>query len=332
MVMKFYQHTENRMGSKSYKVSAPGSLMLFGEHAVLHGKQAIVVAIDQYIRIELIPRLDRKIQIESCEFGTKTISLDKFEITKPYNYVLTAIKQYLNKNICGFTLKINSDFPANIGFGSSAAVTVATIGVLSLWLNGKPLDQMKLYRQAAKTIRLVHGIASGADVAASVFGGIIAYKMKPAKIQKINTRLPLIAVYSGSKTPTFKVIAKVEKENSQSPALFTHLYNAIGCCAKNAIDAIKKNDLARLGKLMEMHQGIQIAMGVSTTTLEKLISSLHTKPSVRGVKISGAGLGDCVVGLGKIPLNTFPQNNIQKKLGIKQIEVAISKEGFHCNK
>ncbi|EKE00770.1 MAG: hypothetical protein ACD_21C00280G0001 [uncultured bacterium] len=316
------------MVSKSYKASAPGSLMLFGEHAVLHGKHAIVAAVNHYIHVELVPRADRNIKITSSEFNEQLVALDKFAITKPYNYVLVAIKQYLKKITCGFDLKIKSDFPANIGFGSSAAVTVATLEVLALWLEGKSPDLMGLYRQAVKVVLLAHGVGSGADVAASVFGGVIAYQMKPVKIQRLNVKLPLVAVYSGYKTPTFEVIAKVEKERSRSPALFACLYNAIDCCVKNAIVAIKKNDLVRLGQLMNIHQGLQDALSVNDSILAELIFALRAMPNIYGAKISGAGLGDCVIGLGKIALNTFPQNNAQKKLGIKQIDVAVSRVGF----
>ena len=48
------------------KASAPGSLMLMGEHAVLHGKKALVCAIDQRISVSLTPREDARISIVSA--------------------------------------------------------------------------------------------------------------------------------------------------------------------------------------------------------------------------------------------------------------------------
>ncbi len=321
MAMKFCQCKENRVDSKSYKVSVPGSLMLFGEHAVLRGKQAVVTAINHYIYVELVPRSDRNIRIVSSGFGEHQVTLDEFIITKPYDYVLTAIKQYLNKINCGFLLRIKSDFPADIGFGSSAAVTVATLGVLAVWLQGKAPDLMKLYKQAASVVRLVHGVGSGADVAASVFGGVIAYKMKPLRIQGLDADLPLVAIYSGWKTPTFEVIAVVEKKRMQFPTIFADLYIAIERCAKAAIAAIKKNDLARLGTLMNIHQGLQDALGVNNATLAELVFALRAMPNIFGAKISGAGMGDCVIGLGN-------QSNTEQKLKGKQIVVAISDAGF----
>lgn len=319
MLMKFCQCKGNRVGCKSYKASVPGSLMLFGEHAVLRGKQAVVTAINHYIHVELTPRSDRNIRVVSSAFGEHQVTLDEFIITKPYDYVLTAIKHHLNKIDCGFLLRIKSEFPADIGFGSSAAVTVATLGVLAVWLEGKAPDLMQLYKQAVGVVRSVHGVGSGADVAASVFGGVIAYKLTPLKIQKLNADLPLVAVYSGWKTPTFEVIAVVEKKRAQFPAIFTDLYAAIERCTKEAIVAIKKNDLARLGMLMNIHQGLQDALGVNNATLSGLIFALRAMPNIYGAKISGAGQGDSVIGLGKI---------MPKKTGKNQIDIAISKDGF----
>lgn len=312
----------------SYKVSVPGSLMLFGEHAVLHHKHSVVVAVNHYITVSLTPNLDSNVKIFSSIFEDHLVELDNFKITQPYDYVLTAIKQYLPKIKSGFTLNITTDFPADIGFGSSAAVTVAVLGVLHLWLTSSPMDAMMLYRQAVRVVHLVQGFGSGADVAASVFGGVIAYKMRPVSIKRIADVLPLLVVYSGSKMATVSVVALVVKIAKKFRNIFAGLYEGMGSCAKEAIHAIKKNELPRLGKLMNIHQGLQDALGVNQINLSELIFSLRDCPGVYGAKISGSGLGDCVVGIGKLKKNFFPQNICQKKAGVRQIEVIVSKVGI----
>jgi len=316
----------------SYKVSAPGSLMLFGEHAVLHNKQAVVAAIDQYINIKLTPQLDDKIIVASKSFGSYSTSINKFRVIKKYNYVLIAIEQYLNKIKSGFILEIESDFSSDIGFGSSAAVVVATLGVLNLWLEKKNFESLKIYREAVKVVRLVQGIGSGADVAASVFGGIIAYKAKPISIKKLRNFISLVAVYSGSKMSTKDVVAKVEKNRKKFPNIYSDLYCAIDSCSKKAITAIKKKNWRELGELMNIHHGLQDALGVNNDILSELVFSLLSQSGICGAKISGSGLGDCVIGLGKIKKNSFPKNKLQKRIGIKQIDVSINKKGLHAIK
>ena len=45
--------------------TAPGSLMLFGEHAVLHGQPAIACAINSWLTIHWSIRDDQQLIIES---------------------------------------------------------------------------------------------------------------------------------------------------------------------------------------------------------------------------------------------------------------------------
>lgn len=318
------------MGLPSYRVSVPGSLMLFGEHAVLKHKQAVVVAINRYLQVRLVPRFDRQIKIISPIFGSYVTTLDKFRVAAPYSYVLQAIRQSLTKIKSGFVLEINADF-SSIGFGSSAAVTVATLGVLERWLGKSEGDDlMRLYRRAVSVIRLVQGVGSGADAAASVFGGIIAYRTRPLAIKKLPGVFPLVAVYSGTKMATAKVVSKVEGERQQFLSIFQQLYGAIDSCAVAAILAINHQEWRRLGKLMNIHQGLQDALGVNNPLLTELIFSLRKSKQIYGAKISGSGLGDCVIGLGRVKKNNFPENKLQQQCGVRQIEVAVSPAGFSC--
>lgn len=359
-------NTERVAAPESYQVKVPGSLMLFGEHAVLHSKQAIVCAINRYIYATLTPRSDAIIKINSTEFGEYITNIDNLAVSKPYDYILTAINQYAKKLKFGFALQIKSDFPPNIGFGSSAAVTAATLGILSLWLNKNlattcpviaskakqsinalksvdcyaaksatrndenisSIQQMsyeqlrKLHKQALKVIRLVHGVGSGADLAASIFGGVVAYKIKPIKIEKLNIKLPLTAMYCGFKTPTYKVIALVEAKRAKFMNMFTNIYNLMDSCSKNAIVAIKNNDLNRLGELMNLNQGLQDAIGVNNHALSNLIFKLRSMSNIHGAKISGSGLGDCVVGLGWVDVDDLDQ---------EKLDLEISQSGFEYN-
>lgn len=286
------------MASKSYKASAPGSLMLFGEHAVLHGSQAIVYAIDKHITVTLLSRSDRIIHIKAAKFGEHKFKISNFAVKPPFQFVLTAIAKYLPNLPSGFDLLIKSEFAENIGLGSSAAVTVATLKVLQEWLKlvSKP---MQLVKEAREIVQKVQGVGSGADVAASVFGGVIVYKMNPLKIKRLTNKPPLTVVYSGKKTPTAEVIHKVAALQKRHPQLFAALYQLINQCVTKAISAINSQNWPKLGGIMNIHQGLQDAMGVNNEALAALIFNLRQDSHIYGAKISGSGLGDCVIGLGQ---------------------------------
>lgn len=315
----------NQPKSKIFQVSVPGSLMLFGEHAVLRGKPSVVAAVNKRIIVKLIPRADRIIQIDSANYGSCKLNLDSFKIHPDFRFVTAAIKSKQRKIKTGFTLHIAASFAANLGLGSSAAVTVATIALLEYWVTGKKPKAAKLCLDARKIIRSVQGIGSGADVAAAVYGGVVAYNMQPFRAQRIATALPLTVIYSGSKLATPIVIAKVSAAERQHPQVYRLIFNALGNVTQLAIRAIKKGDFSHLGELMNMHQSLQAFLGVSNATLEQLLAILRVQAKIYGAKISGSGLGDCVIGLGKTQMNF---NVAQCKQGIKQIEIAIDAQGI----
>ncbi len=182
-----------------YSCSAPGTLMLFGEHAVLRGKQAICCAVDQRVWVELTPRTDDVIHLVSA-LGEKYINLSDFSVVAPFEFVITSIAHFLPEIKSGFDLKITADFSATVGLGSSAAVTAATIGVLSIWLK-KPIIRLKMFKIAKEVILKVQGTGSGADAAATIFGGVVSYQLQPLQIQAFPISFPIRLIYSGAKTP-----------------------------------------------------------------------------------------------------------------------------------
>ena len=201
------------MVSKTYQAKIPGSIMLFGEHAVLYGSYAIATTVNQFITVTLTPRSDSTIVINS-ELGKLELQISNIEIKSPFQFVLAAIENYGKKLSSGFDLNIESDFSDKLGLGSSAAVTVATISVIEEWLHKKPVS-LKLFKLAKQVVQKVQGVGSGTDIAASVYGGTVAYKMKPLFIEKLTHNLSVKIIYSGSKTPTVEVVKFVSVQEDK---------------------------------------------------------------------------------------------------------------------
>lgn len=309
------------------KASAPGSLMLLGEYAVLHGKQAIVCAVNKRITVTLTPRQDERIEIQSALHGHYTTELTKIKIEKPFQFVLGALQQYQPKMKRGCDIEITSEFSDKVGLGSSAAVTVATLAALVTWLNIR-ISAIELVRQGRNVVRAVQGIGSGADIAASVYGGMVNYQSQPIMAEKFSTACPLTVLYAGFKTPTTDAIKHVQDYFATRPQLFRTLTNSIGQCAYEGMQQIRKEDWTQLGDIMNIQQGMMESLGVCTPLLRHMIDDLRKQPGITGAKISGSGLGDCVIGLGKLPESyTFTDGQ-----GVQRIPVEITQEGVHCEK
>ncbi|NRA19806.1 MAG: mevalonate kinase [Oceanospirillaceae bacterium] len=301
--------------TKKITASAPGSVMLMGEHAVVKGYWAIACALDKNISVTLTPRTDRKIYIRS-ELATYSASLDHLISENRLSFVLKAIQLQLPALTAGFELDIHAEFSHTLGLGSSAAVTVATIKVLTEYTN-TPLSRAAHLQKSLAVVHAVQGRGSGTDLAASIYGGVIAYKIDPCEVIPLSG-LPVICLhYVGYKTTTPTVLSMVAKRAKRHPHIYRDIYKMMGSVTCAAISAVKQQDWQNLGELMNIYQGQMDSLGVSDANLCEMIYTLRQDPRVQGAKISGSGLGDCVISLGaEIDL-----------AGFQQIKLTVAKQG-----
>ena len=277
--------------------SAPGSMIIFGEHSVLRGKHAIILAINKRIHVNLEPRADDLIYIES-PLGKTTVSLNNIVVHPPLHYVLQTLKIFPPKT--GINIKITSEMSPTMGFGTSAAVVVALLaGLITL----AKADIAQLFSKALQVVRHVQGIGSGADIMASIKGGIGLFQNN--QYQSLAMSAELFYSYSGSKTPTSEVVNLVTNNFANHPELLQNLDNANNALTLEATKYLTQSK--NLGKLFNISAGIMEAFGVHTQALENFLWELREQSC--GAKLSGSGLGDCAIGVAKnsfYPKDCFP--------------------------
>jgi len=296
---------ESKKGEE-IRASAPGSLMLLGEHAVLHGYAALVAAVDRRIRVTGTPLAAPRLEIISG-LGAYEAPLDRLPDDPRFRFVLDAVLQVPPRQ--GLQLRIESEFRADVGFGSSAAVTAAVYAVLTRLACGEGGAELTkderhwIFERSRETIRRVQGRGSGADAAASVFGGVVACRMEPLWIQPLSVALPLAAVYCGYKRATAEVVAEVEAQRQREPGRYCRIFEAMDADVLKAFALLIESGVEGLpafGRLLSENQRRMVAMGLSTPELDEIVQRLEAEPGVAGAKISGSGLGDCAVGLGHV--------------------------------
>jgi mevalonate kinase len=276
------------------KVRVPGSVMLFGEHAVLAGEAAMVAAIDQYITVTLEQRTDDIIEIVSNTFPPYAIPLKELTITKPYTFVLACLLQQKPFITRGLTIRITSDLDPTLGLGSSAAVTVAMLSALAALFQ----IQLDVWHAAREVIHNLQGRGSGMDALASLHGGVLYYSPKDKHSIALAPRSDLHLLYCGYKTATGVVLQHVQDSFKDAATTLNAIYQAIGKTVQLACNAWQNEDKALLAHSMAVHQGLQQALQVSDTHCERLSHWLKEHVAVEAVKISGSGLGDCLLALG----------------------------------
>ncbi len=291
--------TNDQQPMTGIAVSAPGTLMVAGEHAVLHGAHALVAAVDQRVTVTLMPRADDRISIRSA-LGTREMTLATIDASRPFHFLGAVLRRHQEDLPSGFDLTIDSDFPADVGLGSSSAVTVGALAAVKTWLTGSFPDRDTLMRDGVSLIREVQGMGSGADIAAAVWGGMLLYKATPEVVSRYDDLPPIALVYAGYKTPTPDVVRMVDHRRQQSEDAFRSLFDRIDTAVLFANAAMKAKDWKLLGTTLNAGQQLMVKLGVCDDALGEIVSRMQSMPHILGAKISGSGLGDCVLGIGAL--------------------------------
>lgn len=292
--------------------SAPGSLMLAGEHAVLRGELALVCAIGQRLSVTIAPREDGMVSMRSDLGGWTLPAADLPQAAPPkeFRFLAAALAPHAAEWTGGVDVSVASDMPADWGLGTSAAVSVATTAAANAFAGDSLPPQVVFQRARGTILRVQGGRGSGADAAASALGGIVALRVKPDGTAEAE-RLPaegfpeMTLLYAGYKTPTPEVISWVKARFARHPALLRAVDRAAGQAAEEARDAAKRRDWPAFAEALQKARKAQRAYGVEDARMGELLDLLDKAPGTLAAKISGSGLGDCVLGLGTAPAD-FP--------------------------
>ena len=276
---------------------APGKIILFGEHFVVHGNRAILGAIDKYATVTSEKTNTENILISSS-LGQASIQKDQDvdKVEKKFRPFFYIAKQVITKNNFdkGISIKIESDIPIGAGLGSSSACCVATAAsILNLFDKSDEKEILELSIQAEKTI---FANSSGADCTVSVHGGIIQYQKEEgfSKID-IENELNFLIIDSEQVHATDKVVEQVKKFKEENSNVFSELCSEEERLITIALDSMKNNDLQTIGKCMAQNQMYLEQIGVSNDTLLSITKEIEK--ITFGAKITGAGDGGCIIAL-----------------------------------
>lgn len=289
--------------------SAPAKVILFGEHFVVYGEPAIVLAIDKRAYAKVENRNDKRLYIRSVNlnlagyFENGTFKIEqgdakeakmKFE---PIKLAFERISEKYGEKV-GLSIEINSTVPVAAGLGSSAAVVAAVTAAIVAFLNVK-MSKEDVFRITYEAEKIVHGTPSGIDPAISTFGGVLLFQMDTGfKPLDVKMDIPLVIGDTGVERSTRIQVEKVREIKEKYPQVVDPIMLAAREIVLKAIDAIKEKDLDALGDLMNINHALLYGVGVSDESLEWLVNAAR-KAGALGAKLTGAGGGGCMIALAK---------------------------------
>ena len=276
--------------------SAPGKIILFGEHFVVHGTKAILAAIDKRVTVTTTFTENKTIKVNS-QLGTieVPISSSHEEVKSEFRPFVYLANKIINseQNASGLEITIDSDIPIGVGLGSSSACCVAAAASISELFNELSSEEiLKMSIEAEKTI---FPDTSGADCTVCTYGGMIEYP----SIEKIDNTFDLNLLIANSMIPhnTKNSVEKVNKFKENDEERFSQLCDLETKLIDEVITAMKNNDATTFGLKMSENQKYLEEIQISNYTLRDMISSL--KEISLGTKITGAGDGGCIITLVK---------------------------------
>lgn len=309
------------MKNNKVTVSAPGKLMLFGEHAVVYNHPCIVTAVDQRIFLTAEKNDSKRFEldapdVEVLNYSKKIKEIGIGEIPKGARFIEIALKNIIKAkklDILGLSISTSSEFKSTFGFGSSSASTVCMVKALSE-LFGLKLTNKEVFDLSYKTVLEIQGKGSGFDIAVAVYGGTIYFVTEGRVIESLEIKnLPLVVGYSGVKADTVTLINRVSKKFERNKKRLDKIYQEMEEIVEEAKEFIVSKNWIEAGRLMNKNQELLKELGVSTDRLDGMIDS-SIKSGAYGAKLSGAGGGDCMIAFG-------PEEKVL------QIKKAITKAG-----
>ena len=277
------------------KASAPGKVILFGEHFVVYGVKTILCAINKRIKVTAEKSEEQKIFIKS-NIGNLILQPNKpiSEINsplKPFYYL--ANKMIQNQNT-GIKVIVESDIPLGVGLGSSSACCVAGAAAISRLFDKTSKEEiLKLAIEAEKTI---FENTSGADCTVCTYGGIMEFD-KENGFNKIESEpnFHLVIANSNVEHSTKSIVARVKEFKDKNETEFATLCNYESKLVRDVLELLKENNIKELGKKAKQNQEYLETIGISNDRLREMIKIGQNKSF--GAKITGAGGGGCIFAL-----------------------------------
>jgi mevalonate kinase len=285
--------------------SAPGKVILFGEHAVVSGAAALGTAVDLRVRAKVedlpgrveIRAPDLRLALAGIAFDplsgavlTDSIREDAACATR---YISAVLKEFGARDL---RVTVESEIPPASGLGSSASVVVATLGALSQHL-ALDLSTDEIAKEAHRIEKSVQeGLGSPTDTALATFGGyqiVEEGSAKPIELPEIK----LVVGFTGRPHDTRAEVEKVQSFRARCPEIADPIFRAIGEISKRAPDCIRYGRLVELGRLFDANHGLLEAIGVGTRELSELVYASRGAGGAFGAKLTGAGGGGCMIAL-----------------------------------
>ena len=319
--------------------SAPGKVILFGEHAVVYDKLGIACSFNKTCQVnvsildqdsifieckklnlnksmqekDLFLFLDRiNSLIEKKDFKELGEVLRKDNLSPSFFVVANILNKY---GFRGLKIDVNSNIHKNLGSSSAVFSALALSVVTAL---GKNISKEEISNFSYLGDIIAHGgTPSGIDNNIVTYGGYLQYqKSKGIKVLDIDFKIPLLIVDSGEDAKTGEMVSYVRDKIKESPESINVILESLDVLSKKALIGLKNKDLYFLGELMNSYYQELRKLDISTEKLDQIIKIALDNNALGSKPTGGWGGGSCLV-------------LVKKEEDLKELMSIFKEEGFN---
>lgn len=291
------------MAESFNQASAPGKVILLGEHSVVYGRSAIAIPVSQsraVVTIDFPLGSDGEIFIDAPAIHICK-PLDELPARLPLRKAIgLTIETIRPTKIPAMKIHINSSLPIGGGMGSGAAVSCALIRSLSKVLAGQSLDDKTVNDLVFEVEKIYHANPSGVDNTVITYETPVLFrKGYPFKFLEIGQPLDFLIADTGINSSTSAMVEGVRKQYDNNTNRFEAIFDHIENLVKQSVIAIKNGNPDILAENMNRNHELLQEIGVSSFSLDRLVKSAREAGAL-GAKLTGAGGGGSILAL--VPL------------------------------
>jgi len=344
----------------------PGKLILLGEYAVLEGGSSLVMTVNRFARVELTLSDQMTFILQAPSIGIRNLqfTIDRNgkihfltdlspRIAKRLNFFISIFEfgiRFLKKSkrtLHHSELLLDTDgfFHNNrsikLGLGSSAALTVALVASLITGSGQIPFENDRLFQTAMQAHRAAQGnVGSGIDIAASVYGGVLSYRINPEaedlnpEIEQftIPKNLFMLPVWVGKASSTSQFVKLFNDFKLKNKKKFSVTVNEMKSVADAGSLAFQQQNVSEF--LESIHHYHLLMQKLGEEIDAPIVTDEHLKMANLAAEMdavykpSGAGGGDIGICFADSPA-TFPDlKNKIKKAGFEPLDLTFEPNGL----
>ena len=281
---------------------AGGTLDIWPLYLQFENPPTLNAAINLYATVELTPRNDKRIFVESKDLHLKSQfkSIEFLPERHPLHLILRTLKYYQPKR--GLSVVTSSEAPPGSGIGGSSALNIALHGALNAFTK-KGLSKKQILEVAKNIETQIISVPTGyQDYFPPLYGGVRS--VRPGFLGVDSVALPvsldelsekMILCYTGNPRQSGINNWEVMKKVLDGDRVTIEKLKKIAKIAREMDRALTAGKMGEVTTLFNKEWQIRKALAptISTPRMNKLILGAMGK-GAKAAKVCGAGGGGCI--------------------------------------